>query len=157
MIEIKTAVLALTVAATGVAGLGALRAHAFHGGGHKWHGHHALMGRFVDYAISEKLREIGATDAQKQKVAEIKERLMRQGKALRDDHVAFHDELLELLSRDELDAAALRSAVKARTDAFARLAEDASDAVAELHGAFTPEQRARLLADLRAHVAEHHR
>ena len=38
MIEIKTAVLALTVAATGVAGLGALRAHASHGGGHGWHG-----------------------------------------------------------------------------------------------------------------------
>src|SRR5262245_24082018 len=99
MIEIKTALLGMTVAATGMAGLGALSAHAFHGGGEKWHGHHALMGRFVDFAVDEKLREIDATDAQRQKVQDIKERLMRQGKALHEDHAAFHDQLLELLSR----------------------------------------------------------
>jgi periplasmic protein CpxP/Spy len=155
MIEIKTALLALTVAATGMAGVGAWRAHAFHGG---WggHRHHALMGRFVDFAIDEKLREIGATDTQKQKVHEVKERLMRQGKALHEDHAVFHDELLGLLSRDELDPATLRALVKARTDAVVRLADDATDAVVELHSAFTPEQRTRLLAGLREHMAERH-
>jgi Spy/CpxP family protein refolding chaperone len=156
MIEVKGALLVMTVAGAGVMGLGAWRAHASHGGAHG-PSHHALMGRFVDFAIDEKLREIDATDAQKLKVREITERLMRQGKALHGDHAAFHDELVDLLSRDELDAPALRAAVKARTDAFARFAEEASDAVVELHDAFTPEQRTRLLADLREHIAARHR
>ena len=154
MIEIKTALLALTVTAAGMAGVGAWRAHAFYGG-ESGHRHHALMGRFVDFAVDEKLREVGATDIQKQKVHEVKERLMRQGEALHDDHHAFRAELLDLLSQDELDPATLRALVKARTDAFVRFADDASDAVVELHGAFTPEQRTRLLADLRKHVAAH--
>lgn len=155
MIEVKTALLALTVAASGVAGLGAWRAHAFHGGagGHR---DHALMSRFVDFAVDEKLKELNATDAQKQKVREVKERLMRDGQALHGDHAAFCAELLEMLSRDDLDPATLRAAVKGRTDAWVRFADEATDAVLELHGAFTPEQRTRLLSDLREHLAARH-
>ena len=155
MIEVKTALLALTVGATGVAGLGAWQAHAFHGGA-RGHRDHALMSRFVGFAIEEKLKELNATDAQKQKVLEVKERLMREGTALHGDHAAFRAELLELLSRDDLDPAALRALVKARTDTLVRFADDATDAVIELHGAFTPEQRTRLLADLREHLATRH-
>jgi len=66
----------------------------FHGGAHG-HRDHALMSRFVEFAIDEKLKELNATDAQKQKVLEVKERLMREGKALHEDHGALHDQLLE--------------------------------------------------------------
>lgn len=155
MLEVKTGLLALTVLATGVAGLG-WSAHRFHGGA-PGHRDHALMARFVDFVIDEKLAELGATNAQKQKVREVKERLLREGRELHEDHAAFREELLQMLSKDDLDAAELRAAVKGRTEAWSRFAQDAADAVLELHGCFTPEQRTRLLGELREHLAARHR
>jgi Spy/CpxP family protein refolding chaperone len=154
MLEIKTGLLALGVLATGVAGVGAWRSHGFHGGGHGDR-HHALMARFIDFTLEQKLEELKATDAQKQKVREIKDQLVRDGKALHDDRAAFREEVLALVSRDDLDAAALRALVKSRTDAFVRFADDATQAVVDLHATLTPEQRALLLSDVREHLAEH--
>jgi Spy/CpxP family protein refolding chaperone len=151
MIDLKVAALAMTVGGAGMLGFGAYRGHGgFHG-----RGDGAMIHKFIDFAVNEKLDEVGASEAQKQKVREIKDRLVREAHTLRDDRKAFRDELLGMLEQDTPDAAQLKAAVRQRTEAFGRFAENAADAVVELHGVFTPEQRKKLLAEAREHMDRH--
>jgi periplasmic protein CpxP/Spy len=155
MIYTKTAVLALALGGAGIVGAGALHYQAHGGlGGHR---DPAMMQKFIDFTVNEKLDEIGATEAQKQKVREIKDRLVKDGKALHQDHAALHQELLGLLEQDNPDPARLKALVHERTDAITRFADEAADAAIELHGVFTPEQRKKLLADLKEHMEGGHR
>lgn len=156
MIDLKLGLLALAaVGATGAAGVGALRAHGH--GCFRGHGSHAMMEKFVDFTLNEKLDEIRASDVQKQKIREIKDRLVREGKALHDDRDSFRQQIVTLLAQDEPDAEKVRNLVQQRTEAFTRFADDATGAVLELHGVLTPDQRKQLLADLREHMEAHQR
>lgn len=148
--------LAVTVAGAGAMGFGAYRAYAH--GGFRGHGrHHAMFGKFIDFAVNEKLDEIQATPAQRQKVLELKDRLMAEGKALHDGKGEVREQVLALLSEDDLDEAKVRGLVKERTEAITRFVDDAAGAVIELHKTLTPEQRQKLLAEVREHMAEHRR
>jgi Spy/CpxP family protein refolding chaperone len=151
MIDVKIAALAVAVGGAGVLGVGAYQAHGSFGG----HRDGALMHKFIEFAVNEKLDEVGATPAQKQKVQEVKERLLAECHTLRGDRKAFREELLTLLEQDNPDPARLKAAVRQRTEALTRIADDAADALVELHAVFTPEQRKTLLADARAHLERH--
>jgi periplasmic protein CpxP/Spy len=151
--KLALAALAVAVTGTGALGLGVYRAHA--DGGFRGHGRrHEMLAKFIDFAVNEKLEEIQATPEQRQKVLELKDRLMAQGKALHDERGEVRQQVLALLSQDDLDEEQVRSLVKERTEAITRLADTAADAVIELHKTLTPEQRAKLIADIREHMAE---
>ena len=156
MLSAKLLVLAATAAGSGALGAGALHTYAAR---HCSHGtrHGAMMHKFVDFMVSEKLDEIGASDAQKQKVGEIKDRLMARGEALRGERMAAHKEIMEQLSRDQPDAERVHALVKERTEAFARFADDVASGVLEVHAVLTPEQRQKLLAHAREHLEDHDR
>ena len=155
MIATKMAVLALAVGGAGVVGAGTLHARAQ--GGFRGHGDRVMMHKFVDFVVNEKLDEIGATESQKQKVREIKDRLQKDAKALHQDHAALHRELLGLLEQDNPDPARLKALVHERAEAVTRFADEAADAAIELHGVLTPEQRKKVLAMAREHMeARHH-
>jgi Spy/CpxP family protein refolding chaperone len=156
MIDLKIALLAaVTAGGAGAFGLGAYRSHA-HGG---FHGHknHALAHAFVDFVVDQKLQEIGATDAQKHKVTEIKDRLMTSGKALHGSHAALHERLLALMAEESPDPAQVKALVRERTEAISRFGDEAAEALLELHGTLTPEQRRKLLAGAREHFEAHGR
>ncbi len=155
MFDPRIAVLALAVSGAGALGFGAWRTHA-HGGfrGHGFGGP-AMMHKFLDFAVNEKLDEIGANEAQKQKVLEIKDRLVKSVHAFRDGRGPLHDELLALVEKDNLEPGELKAAVHARAQEMVKLADEAAEAVSELHGVLTPEQRKQLLADAREHIARH--
>ena len=155
MLDPRIAVLTLAVSGAGVLGLGAWTVAAH--GGLRGHRDHAMVHKFIDFAVDEKLGEIGATEAQKQKVRDVKDRLMKNGHPLRESHAAFRDDLLKLLEQDNLDPAQVKALVHERTEALTRFADEAADALVELHGAFTPDQRKQLLADAREHMARHRR
>ena len=152
MIGTKMAVVALALGGVGILGAGALHAHAR--GGFFGHRDAAMRRKFIDFMVNEKLDAIGATDAQKQKVREIKDRLVKDGQALHPDHEALHQELLSLLEQDNPDAARLKALVHERTEAITRFADEAVDAAIELHGVLTPEQRKKLLAAAKEHTEE---
>jgi Spy/CpxP family protein refolding chaperone len=138
------------VAGVGGLGAGAWRAHGGFGG----HRHDPeMMQRFVQFAVNEKLDAIDATPEQRQKVKEVTGRLLQEAKALHQAKADLHDQMSELLAQDEPDAARARALVQARVQEFSRFADDATDALLELHRTFTPEQRAKLLADHRARHA----
>ena len=152
MIDAKVALLSLALVGTsGALGFGALRAH----GGLRGHRNHAMMEKFIDFTVNQKLDEIQASDAQKQKVGEVKDRLLREAKALHEDREPLREQLTALLAQDEPDAAKLRSLVRERTVAFTRFADDITEAVLELHGVFSPGQRKQLMAGLREHLDAH--
>lgn len=159
MLSTKVALLALALAGAGGLGAGVWasgQGHGFGGLGRGFGRDSALVHKFVDFVVEEKLTELGATEAQKQKVREIKQRLASKGQALHADKSAFRDQLLEQLSQDEPDAARVRALVRERAEAWARFADDATDALLELHQVLTPPQRQKLLADARAHLEAHH-
>lgn len=151
--DVKIAVLALAAGGACILGVGALKAHAHPG--FRFHGDHAMVHRFVDFAVNEKLDEIQATDEQKAKVREIKDRLMKDGQALREGHAGLHEQMLALLAQDNPDPAQVKALVRQRTDALVRFGDEAADALVELHGVLTPAQRQKLLADAREHRAGH--
>jgi Spy/CpxP family protein refolding chaperone len=155
MIDAKLVVLAMAAGGASLVGLGAIGAQA-HGAFRGRHDH-AMLHRFVQFAIQEKLAEVGASEVQKQKVEEVTARLFKQGKELHGDRGELHAKLLALLEQDQPDAAQLKAMVRERTDALTRFADEATDAVLELHAVFTPEQRRQLLAALREHMEAHHR
>lgn len=151
MLDPRIALLTAAVSGAGLLGFGAYRVHA-HGGFRD----HAIAHRFLDFMVNEKLDEISATPAQKQKVNEIKERLVRSGHALREARGPMRDEIMSLLEKDRLDAAELKALVHARADEMTRFADEAAEAVAELHAVLTPEQRKQLLDDARQHLSRRH-
>jgi Spy/CpxP family protein refolding chaperone len=153
MLQLKIPILAL--AGTGLMSAGAWGVYAH--GGFRGHGDHALMHKFVEFAVNEKLDEVGATEAQKQKVLEIKDRLMKDGHPLREGHRELREKLFALLEQDNMDPAQVKALVREHTEALTRFADEAASALVELHGVFTPEQRRQLLADAREAAARHRR
>jgi periplasmic protein CpxP/Spy len=81
---------------------------------------------------------------------------MEDAHSLRGSKQGFREDLLKLLEQDDVDPAQVKAMVRQRTEAFTRFADEAADAVVELHSVFTPEQRKQLLADLREHMERHH-
>jgi Spy/CpxP family protein refolding chaperone len=160
MIDAKVLILAVAAGGAGLAGLGTYAAYA-HGGlaGHgRFAGHrHEMAHKFIEFVVNEKLDQVGATDAQKEKVRAVRERLMAQGKALHGDKEALHRELLSILEQDNPDPARIKALAHERIAALSRFADDAADALVEVHGVLTPEQRQKLLADLRTHMERHRR
>jgi Spy/CpxP family protein refolding chaperone len=154
MITAKMMVLGAALAGTaGMGGLGAgvWRAHAGFGG----HGGHSpeMFHKFIQFAVNEKLDQVAATDEQRAKVREVSERLLKEAQALHQGKQDLHEQMLELMAQDEPDPARVKALVRDRMQEFARFADDATDGLLELHRTFTPEQRAKLLADARARHA----
>lgn len=158
MLDPKLAVLAVSLGGAGVLGVGAVGAGAYavharggfcgrHGGARAEMAH-----KFINFVVNEKLDEIDATDAQRQKVNEVRDRLMKEGHALHEGRDEMREELLTLLAQDNPDPARVKAAVHARAEAFTRFADDAVDGLLEIHAALTPAQRAQLLADAREHM-----
>jgi Spy/CpxP family protein refolding chaperone len=116
-----------------------------------------MVHKFVDFVVTQKLDEVDATAEQRQKVQEIKDRLIKEGHALKEGKEDLRAQLLEQLSQDNPDPARVKALVRQRMNEFSAFADDATDALLELHGTFTPAQRAQLLADAREHMARHGR
>lgn len=155
---LKMGLLAFAAGGAWLMGLGAWTVHdrgGFHG--HRGGPRAEMVHKFIDFAVSEKLDEIEATPEQRQKVQEIKDRLLKEGHALHEGKDTLHQELMTAWAQDSPDPARVKALVRQRTDAFVRFADDAADAMLELHGAFTPAQRAQLLEAARERKERHRR
>jgi Spy/CpxP family protein refolding chaperone len=154
---VKVAILALATGSAGLWGLGAWAVHEHGMGFCTPRRQAAMMHRFIDFAVSEKLDEIDATPEQRQKIQEIKDRLLKEGQALHEGKDGLHEEMLAILAQDNPDPVRVKALVHQRTDALVRFADDATDAMLELHATLTPAQRAQLLGDAREHMERRHR
>jgi Spy/CpxP family protein refolding chaperone len=132
--------------------VGALTLTAFRGPGH---GGPAYMERFVSNRLEDVLDDVRATDAQRQQILAIKDRLVADAKALRAGHGDVHKELLAQWQLDAPDAARVRAIVDARGDSMKKFADEVTDAILQVHGILTPEQRAQIAKKAQRHMEEH--
>ena len=140
----KTLVTALTLVAVGVGGLTltAFRGH---------HGDPAHLDQMVEKRLTKMLDTVQATDAQRQQITAIKDKVLADGKALRAAHQGTHQQLLALWKSDQPDVAKVHALVDARADAMKKFADEVADAMIQVHGILTPDQRAKVADQIQQH------
>jgi Spy/CpxP family protein refolding chaperone len=116
--------------------LGAFRHGPGFGHGPGMFGHH----------LEELLDEVDATPEQRQKITAVKDRLAEKGKALHGGRREAMRDLLAQWRSPAIDTAAVHAKIDARAKEMQTFAREAADAMAEVHGILTPEQREKLAA-----------
>lgn len=119
----------------------------FRGGG--WSRDPERIKQMITWKLDDKLEDLDATEAQKQAIHSVKDRLFEEGKTLATEHKATRVEVLSQLESDYPDAQKLHSIVDTRIDAVRAFAHKVVDAALEVHKVLTPEQRKTLSTEYR--------
>lgn len=119
----------------------------FRGGG--WSRDPERVKQMITWRLNDKLDDLKATDAQRQAVNGVKDRLFEQGKLMAQEQQAVRVEVLTQLESDYPDAQKLHGIVDNRIDAVRAFAHQVVDAVLEVHKVLTPEQRKELSTEYR--------
>ena len=98
------------------------------------------------------LDTVQATDAQRQQITAIKDKVLADGKALRAAHQGSRQQLLALWKSDQPDAAQVHALVDARADSMKKFADEVADAMLQVHGILTPDQRAKIGDQIQQHM-----
>ena len=104
----------------------------------------AQVAAFVTDRVDDLLDDLNATDAQRQQIHAIKDRLLAQAMELRKEGEPLHGEVKAQWESASPDRARLHSLVDQHLDAMRAFAHQAVDAGIEVHDILTPEQRAKL-------------
>ena len=118
--------------------------------------HHRDPEAFLTKRIDSMLDEVKATDAQRQQILAIRDKLLADGKALRAQHAGVRQQLLAQWQADQPDAKQVHALVDGRADAAKSFADEVADAVLKVHDILTPEQRAQVAARIQEHRGQHH-
>lgn len=121
----------------------------FRGGGWGWNRDPERIKQVITWRLNDKLDDLQATDAQKQAVNGVKDRLFEEGKLMAQEHEAVRQEILTQLESDYPDAQKLHGLVDNRIDAVRAFAHKVVDAALEVHKVLTPEQRKELATEYR--------
>ena len=121
----------------------------FRGGGWGWNRDPERVKQMITWRLNDKLEDLQATDAQKQAVNSVKDRLFEQGKLMAQEHEGVRVEVLTQLESDYPDAQKLHGIVDSRIDAVRAFAHQVVDAALEVHKVLTPEQRKELSTEYR--------
>ena len=121
-----------------------LLATGFRGGcgGHRHD--HARIDQMVTAHLEDALDDLDASEAQKGQVMALKDRLLKEGSALRQGGQETKRELVAQWDAPTPDRAKVHALIDARIDAMRAFAHQAADAAVDLHGILTPEQRAKI-------------
>jgi Spy/CpxP family protein refolding chaperone len=114
----------------------------------------ARFDRMITNRLDDLLDDVNATDAQRTQITAIKDKVVADGKALHADHAGTHQQLLALWQADQPDAAKVHAIVDGRADAMKKFADEVADAMIQVHGILTPEQRAKITKKLQRHMGE---
>ena len=146
MKKILSTLLVLAVLATGALTLTAFRHHG--------PGDPARFDRFVANRLEDMLDDVKATDAQRQQIKAIVDKVVADGKAMHASRADVRSQLLAQWQADRPDAAKVHSLVDGRAAAMKQFADEVTDAVLQVHGILTPEQRAIVAKKIQRHTEE---
>jgi protein CpxP len=104
----------------------------------------ARMAAFVTDRVDDMLDDLDATDAQRQQIHAIKDRLLAQAAELRAAGEPLHDEVKAQWESTTPDRARLHALLDQHSDAMRAFGHQLVDAGIEIHDILTPEQRAKL-------------
>jgi Spy/CpxP family protein refolding chaperone len=113
------------------------------------------MKQMVTWRLNDKLDDLDATDAQRQSIHGVKDRVFNEGLSVMEENRAARAEALTQLESDNPDAQKLHALVDARIDAMRAFAHKVTDAVLEVHRTLTPEQRKELATEIRERAGHH--
>jgi Spy/CpxP family protein refolding chaperone len=142
MKKIVSTVLALAAVAGGTLALTAAKYH---------HGGPAHLEQMINHRVDKMLDDVKATDTQRQQILAIKDKLLADGKALRASQADVRKQLLAQWNADQPDTAQVHALVDGRADATKKFADEVADALVQVHGILTPEQRATVAQKLQQH------
>ncbi|HUK66803.1 MAG TPA: Spy/CpxP family protein refolding chaperone [Anaeromyxobacteraceae bacterium] len=146
MKKILGSVLAIIVLAGAGLALAAFRGHG--------DGDPARFERFFTHRLDDMLDDVRATDAQRQKVHALRDRLVADGRALHEGQLEARRDLVAQWKSDAPDQAKVLAIVDARADALKRMADEVAHALLDLHEILTPAQRALITRKLDRHLSE---
>lgn len=138
----------LTIAASAVLAVVLLSGFAFRGG-HGWGRDPERIKQMVTWRLNDKLDDLDATEAQRQSIHAVKDRLFNDGAQLMEEQRAARTEAFAQLESDAPDAQKLHALVDERIDAMRAFAHKLTDAALEVHRTLTPEQRKELATEYR--------
>ena len=104
--------------------------------------------RVTDH-LDDYLDDAKATDVQRARIREVKDRLLPEGVALATANRQAGQQIADQLASDRPDPARLHALVDQQIDATRAYAHKALDGALEAHRTLTPEQRAPLSKKLR--------
>jgi protein CpxP len=138
----------LAIASSALLAVVLLSGFAFRGG-HGWGHNPERLQQMVTWRLNDKLDDLDATDAQRQSILAVKDRLFADGVKLMEEHHGVRQEAFQQLASEAPDAQKLHALVDARIDAMRAFAHKMTDAALEVHGTLTPEQRQELATEFR--------
>ncbi len=145
----KIALLALAVAVPVTAGAAAVGyAHG--------HGHGRMAEKVIRWHVDEELAALDATEAQRQQVHEIEDRLLKEIGAAHRNGGSLHAQLLTAFEGDAPDKEKVHQLVDSHVDDMRKVAHDVADGALDLYRILTPEQRQKLVAHVRDHMGPGH-
>lgn len=123
---------------------------------HERSGPPPFVKKMIEHRVEVALDEIKATPEQRQKLLQVKDRLMQSFVEGRPEHKAQMEQALTIFVQDKIDPAkvqALRDTHQARAK---QMGDTIVQAFTDVHDILTRDQRALLVAWVRAHHKEHH-
>jgi len=114
----------------------------------------ARVQAFLSHRVDDMLDDVKATDAQRQQIRAIADKLLADGQALHTGHAQVHSQLLALWQSDQPDAAQVHAIVDGRAATMKAFADEVADAVLQVHAILTPEQRATVAQKIQRHLQE---
>ena len=120
--------------------------HGGWGGGRGWHGEMdpQAMQRRAEAMVKWWLADVDASEAQQKKVAEIMTATMRELAPLREQHRAARREVVEILSKPQIDRVALESVRARELELAETFSRRITQSLADAAEVLTPEQRTKL-------------
>ncbi|MFP2957098.1 Spy/CpxP family protein refolding chaperone [Myxococcus sp. 1LA] len=122
-------------------------------GGPRWGKDPERVKQLVTWKLDDKLDTLDATQAQRQSIHAVKDRLFSDGVQLMQENRGVREEAFQQLASDTPDRQKLHALVDARIEAMRAFAHKATDAALEVHGTLTPQQRKELAEQYREHVS----
>jgi Spy/CpxP family protein refolding chaperone len=107
---------------------------------------------FVTERLGDLLDDLDATAVQRTQIMAIKDRLLASAQTVRSQREADRALLLAEWKSEKPDRAKIQALVDQRAVQLTALAHEGADALIEVHGVLTPEQRAKLTKKMEKHL-----
>ena len=114
-----------------------------------WGGRHKFMRGYMEYRIDRMLTDAGASDDQKSKLKAIVTTTMDEVRPDREDRKAMRDEIIKLIEAPTIDRDAIEALRAKQMSQFEERSKAIAKAVADAAEILTPEQRKKLVEEMR--------